>query len=177
MIKKARNTNLESQTWKIFVFTLWVSLIKLRILIFLPFFHFRVTWPGNRVRKNLPIDFEIRILNFDRLYGLIYIKRKHVICRIQKNSLAWNSRIMVEIPFTFRYEWSKWPFRTKMNQSGHVIHHSKAYELNISKKTFSWQKKSLLRATSDKNQIFWKILWWRHNHLKWSKSTKISEID
>ena len=43
------------------------------------FFCFRVTWPGNRVRKNLPIDFEIRIRNFERLYGLLYIKRKRVI--------------------------------------------------------------------------------------------------
>ena len=128
--------------------------IKLRILLFFPFFRFRVTWPGNRVRRNLPIDFEILILNFEPIYGLLYIKRKHVICRIQKNSWA---RIMVEIPFTFRYEWSKWPFRTKMNQSGHVIHHSKAYELNISKKTFSWQKNGSWELLATKIKFFEKF--------------------
>ena len=136
-IKSARNTNLESQTWKIFVFSLWVSLIKLCILILFSFFHFRVTWPGNRVRGNLPIDFEIMILNFERLYGLSYIKRKHVICRFQKHALPWISKLVVKITVTFRYEWSKWPFYTKMIWSGHVTHQSKAYELNIPKKSFS----------------------------------------
>ena len=118
-------------------FSLWVSLIKLCILILFSFFHFRVTWPGNRVRGNLPIDFEIMIPNFERLYGLSYIKRKHVICRFQKDTLPWNSKLMVKITVTFRYEWSKWPFYTKMIWSGHVTHQSKAYELNIPKKSFS----------------------------------------
>jgi len=37
-------------------------------------------------------------------------------------------------------------------------------------------KKMLLGATSGRNQFFWKILWWRHNHLKWPKLTKNIKI-
>ena len=65
------------------------------------FFCFRVTWPGNRVRKNLPIDFEILILNFEPPYGFRYIKRKHVICRTQKHALKSNSKILVKITVIF----------------------------------------------------------------------------
>ena len=38
-------------------------------------FCFRVTWPENKVRKNLPIDFEIGVLSFEWLYGWLYIAR------------------------------------------------------------------------------------------------------
>ena len=120
---------------------------------FFIFFRFRVTWPGNRVRGNLPIDFEIMILNFERMYGLSYIKRKHVICWFQKHALTWNSKLVVKILVTFRYEWSKWPFCTKMIWSGHVTHQSKAYELNIPKNLFRCNK-MLLGATSGGNQFF-----------------------
>ena len=94
---------------RIFVFPFSKSITKVLIS-----FLFRVTWPGNRVRKNLPIDFEIRILNFERFYGLSYIKRKHVISRTQKQALKWNSRFVIKTTFIFRYEWWKWLFSTKI---------------------------------------------------------------
>ena len=46
--------------------------------------------------------FEILILNFELLYGLLYIKRKHVICRTQKHALKSNSLIVVKITVIFR---------------------------------------------------------------------------
>ena len=136
MIKKAENGNLDILIWKIFILSLWVLLIELRILLFFSFFRFRVTWPGSRVRRNLPIDFEFLVLNFEPLYGLLYIKRKHVICRIQKCALDLDFITMVTVTGIFWYEWSKWPFRTIMIESGHVTHHSNASELNIPMKSF-----------------------------------------
>ena len=112
-IKYATEGNLKTRTWKIIVFSLLILLIKLQIPLFFSFSRFRVTWPGNRVRKNLPIDFEILILNFEPSYGLLYIKRMRVICRTQKYALKSNSKIVVKITVIFRYEWSKWPFCTK----------------------------------------------------------------
>ena len=47
----------------------------------------------------------------------------------------------------------------------------KRMSLIFQKNPFLW-KKLLLGATSGKNQFFWKILWWRHNHIKWPKLTK-----
>ena len=157
MIKSARNGNLDILIWKILFFSLWLLFIRLRILLLFPFFRFRVTWPGNRVRRNLPIDFEILILSFEPLYGLLYIKRKHVICRTQKCALDLDFITMFTVTVIFRSEWSKWPFRTKMNQSGHVIHHSKAYELYISKKTFSWQKNRSWELLATKIKFFEKF--------------------
>ena len=90
-IKYATEGNLKTRTWKIIVFSLLILLIKLQIPLFFSFSRFRVTWPGNRVRKNLPIDFEILILNFEPSYGLLYIKRIRVICRTQKYALKSNS--------------------------------------------------------------------------------------
>ena len=139
------------------------------------FFSFSSHMIRKSSQENLPVDFEIRILNFERLYGMSYIKRKRMICRTQKRASNWNSKVMVKIAVTFRYVWSKWPFCTKMIPSGHVTHHSKAYELNIPKKSFSlW--KMLLGPSSGKNKKFSKILWWRHNHVKWSESTKNTRI-
>ena len=69
---------------KIFVFSLWVSLIKLRICVFLSFFDFWVMCLGNRARKNLPIDSEILIMNFEWSYDLLYLIWKRSICRTQK---------------------------------------------------------------------------------------------
>ena len=91
MIKSARNGNLDILIWFFFVFSLWLLFIEFRILLLFHFFRFRVTWPGNRVRRNLPIDFEILIQNFEPLYGMLYIKRKHVICRTQKHAVKSNS--------------------------------------------------------------------------------------
>ena len=137
MIKFATEGNLDTRIWKISVFSLWVLLIELRILIFLPFFRFRVTWLKIRIRKHLPIDLETRILNLNWLNGLLYIKRKRVICRTQKCALDLDFITMVTVTVIFRYEWSKWPFRTIMIESGHVTHHSNASELNIPIKSFS----------------------------------------
>ena len=134
--KSFGNTFLITWIWKIFVFSLRILLIKLRICIFLSFSRFRVTWPGNRVRRNLPIDFEILILNFEPLYGLLYIKRKHVICRTQKCALDLDFITMFTVTVIFRSEWSKWPFCTIIIESGHVTHHSNASELNIPMKSF-----------------------------------------
>ena len=66
MIKSAENGNLETRTWKSFISLLCIFIFRFHTPLFFPFFRFRVTWPGNRVRKNLPVDLEIRILNFDR---------------------------------------------------------------------------------------------------------------
>ena len=136
MIKSAKNGNLDILIWNFFVFSLWLLFIELRILLLFPFFRFRVTWPGNRIRRNLPIDFEILILNFEPLYGLLYIKRKHVICRTQKCALDFDFITMFTVTVIFRSEWSKWPFRTIIFESGHVTHHSNASELNIPMKSF-----------------------------------------
>ena len=107
---------LNTRTWKIFVFSLRILLITLRICILLSFSRFRVTWLENWVRKNLPIDFEFGILYLEWLYGLLYIKRKHVIHRAQKYASDENSMTMVKITVNFHYEWSKWPFCEKWSE-------------------------------------------------------------
>ena len=129
--KSLGDTILDTRTWKIFVFSLRILLITLRICILLSFSHFWVTWLENWVRKNLPIDFEFRILVLEWLYGLLYIKRKHAICGTQNYALELNSMTMVKFTVNFRVKWSKWPFCKKMIRNGHVTHHSRARKLFI----------------------------------------------
>ena len=149
MIKTARNTYLATRTWKIFVFSLFIFSFELRILIFFPFSRFRVTWPGNRVRKNLPIDSEILILNFEPLYGLLYIKRKLVICRTQKYTLKSNSKIVVKIPLFFAISGQNDHFALRWAKV--VMWHSIRKRMSsIFQRNHFHGKKSLLGATSGK---------------------------
>ena len=103
-----------------FVFSFSYQKTKLLISFF---FRFRVTWLGNRARKNLPIDSEIRILIFLWSYGLLYIIWKRTLRGTQKYAFHENLMIMVEVTVIFRFEWSKWLFSTKITKSAHVTYY------------------------------------------------------
>ena len=52
------------------VFSLWILLIELRILLFFPFFVFESHDLGIESGENLPIDFVFGVVNYGLLYGL-----------------------------------------------------------------------------------------------------------
>ena len=122
MIKWAKNGNLHILKLKIFVFLLWILLIQLRILLFLPFFVFESDDMVIESGKNLPIDSEFMILSFEWLYDLLYIIWKRAICRFQKYAFPQNLMIVVEITIIFRSRLWKWPFSIKSTESAHVMH-------------------------------------------------------
>ena len=140
MIKSEKNIDFSSTCIKTSRFFAQLILNNVMHHLIASFFRFWVTWPENRVRKNLPIDFEVIVVNYDPLYGVLYIKRKLMSSGTQKHSFHEFFSTSDEVTVISYFEWSKWPFCTKMCSSGHVTQYSKAYELNIPKKTFSWQK-------------------------------------
>ena len=103
-------------------FSLRVLLIELQISYCLSFFVFESHDMVIESGKNLPIDSEIMILNFQYLYDLLYIIWKRAICRFQKYPLPQNLMIVVEITVIFRSRWSKWLFSTKSTENAHVMH-------------------------------------------------------
>ena len=73
MIKSGSDQFLRIQSRIFFVFSLRVLLIELQISYCLSFFVFESHDMVIESGKNLPIDSEIMILNFEYLYDLLYI--------------------------------------------------------------------------------------------------------
>ena len=117
------------------------------------FFRFWVTWPENRVRKNLPIDFEVIVVNYDPLYGVLYIKRKLMSSGTQKHSFHEFFSTSDEVTVISYFEWSKWPFPTKFTQIGYVTHQTWSDEPRIPKKLFWWKIERIV-TSRDENQYF-----------------------
>ena len=93
---------MEISTFRYGIFSFFRSDYCLSNYAFCYFFRFRVRWLGNRVRKNLPIDSEIMILNFWWSYDLLYIIWKRSFCKTQKYASHENSMIMIEVTVIFR---------------------------------------------------------------------------
>ena len=145
-------------TWlsKIFVFSLWILLVKLRILLFLPFLDFKSHDLDIRPRRNLPIGFEIVSVKFKWIYAMLHIILKLMmcllwICQNKRNLTTWILS-MAMWPFLL----SKWPIPLKIAHFGHVTNNFEAFSKLIKIQTF-WLRKNIQYASQRRNSFFSKI--------------------
>ena len=134
MIKSAENDNLETQTWKPFISSLCVFLFNYTFRYFFPFFIFESHDQEIESGKSF-----FRFWNSNSEFCTVV----WLVIYQKKARCLQNSKTCIQLKFQGDGQnnghFSLWVVKITIN-SGHVTHHSKAYELNIPKKSFSLWK-------------------------------------